>query len=181
MIAVARRSCKHAAGNSVIMAHLAPLHMTITHLPTDVLSCIVSHLQQDALHLDQQLDDVAALRSVCRFLRLAVDLVVMTHATLHSNAGAAELSDIARRSQGDKMCMACWTWMWSATDGRAASEQQACSMWTSCASASRRKMRLKFLLLWSCRPAHCQAAKASRLCCNIDVRGACKHAEASQP
>ena len=51
----------------------------ITSLPTDVLSCIVQHLQQDVGQRDQTLDDIAALRSMCRSLRLAVDVTV-THA-----------------------------------------------------------------------------------------------------
>ena len=74
--------------------------MSIIDLPTDVLSCVVLYLQQDNWQRNQQLDDIAALRSVCRLLHLAVDLAV-THATLHGNAGVAELVDIACRSNGD--------------------------------------------------------------------------------
>ena len=85
------------------MSHKAAARCTsIVDLPTDVLGWVVRHLQPTNWQRNQQLDDVAALRSVCRSLRLAVDGVV-THARVHGNAGIAELMDIARRSKGGIM------------------------------------------------------------------------------
>jgi hypothetical protein len=75
--------------------------MTITNMPTDVLSCIIQHLQQDVGQRDQTLDDIAALRSVCRSLRLASDLFV-THANFHANIDVAELRSTTRRLPGDQ-------------------------------------------------------------------------------
>jgi F-box domain len=74
--------------------------MTFTNLPTDVLSCIIQHLQEDGWQRNQTLDDVAALRSVCRSLRLATDLLV-THANFHANIGVDELRSMLRRCPGD--------------------------------------------------------------------------------
>ena len=77
------------------------LTMKLTNLPTDVLSCIIQHLQQDAGQRDQTLDDIAALRSVCRSLRLATDLLV-THANFRANTDVAELRSMTRRCPGDQ-------------------------------------------------------------------------------
>ena len=76
--------------------------MTITNLPTDVLSCIIQHLQQDIGQRDQTLarDDVAALRSTCRSLRHAMDLLV-THASFYSYVDVEELRSVTRRCTGD--------------------------------------------------------------------------------
>ena len=73
--------------------------MKIISLATDVLSCIVQHLQQDAWQRDEKLDDVAALRSVCRSLRLAVDTSV-TISKFHPNVGGAELCNTTCRCTG---------------------------------------------------------------------------------
>jgi F-box domain len=75
--------------------------MTITNLPTDVLSCIIQHLQQDIGQRDQTLDDVAALRSVCRSLRLATDLHV-THVNFHARIDVDELRSVTRRFLGEQ-------------------------------------------------------------------------------
>ena len=75
--------------------------MTITNLPTDVLGCIIRHFQQDVGQRDQTLDDIAALRSVCRTLRHATDLLV-THANFHANIGIDELRSMTRRCPGDQ-------------------------------------------------------------------------------
>ena len=75
-------------------------NMTITNLPTDVLSCIIQHLQQDIGQRDQTLDDVAALRSTCRSLRHAMDPTV-THARFHLNVDVEELRNVTRRCTGD--------------------------------------------------------------------------------
>ena len=82
------------------MADAAAPRMTIVDLPKNVLSCVVRHLQQDAWQRDQRLDDVAALRSVCRSLRHAVDSVV-THAAFHANVGVVELRSTIRCCTGD--------------------------------------------------------------------------------
>ena len=74
--------------------------MTITTLATQVLSCIVGHLQQDAWQRDQRLRDVAALRSVCHLLRNAVDHIV-THAAFHAYVDVAQLLSSIRRCTGD--------------------------------------------------------------------------------
>ena len=79
-------------------------HTTITDLPADVLSCIMQHLQQDAWDREQPLDDVAALRSVCRSLCRAVDLTV-THAKLHANMDVGELRSMTRRCTGACLTM----------------------------------------------------------------------------
>lgn len=74
-------------------------HLTISNLPTDVLSCIIQHLQQDVGQRDQTLDDSAALRSMCRSLRHAVDVTV-THASFHANIDVEELRTVTRRCTG---------------------------------------------------------------------------------
>jgi hypothetical protein len=71
-------------------------NVTVAGLPADVFSCIVWHLQGDAWQRDQMLDDVAAMRSVCRLLRLAVDRHV-THAKFHANIALAELRSMTCR------------------------------------------------------------------------------------
>ena len=78
-------------------------HLTITGLATDVLSCVMQHLQQDIdVRLrDQTLDDIAALRSMCRSLRHAMDLLV-THAKFHANADIAELYSMTHRCTCDQ-------------------------------------------------------------------------------
>jgi F-box domain len=78
--------------------------MTITNLPTDVLRCIVQHLQQDAWQRDRPLDDIAALRSVCRSLCRAVDLTA-THAKFHANIDVEELRSVTRRCTGGWSCI----------------------------------------------------------------------------
>jgi F-box domain len=70
------------SGTTTAGSNMHTPHLTISNLPTDVFSCIMQHLQEDAWQQDQPLDDVAALRSVCRSLRHAVDLTV-THARFH--------------------------------------------------------------------------------------------------
>jgi hypothetical protein len=75
--------------------------MTITNLPTDMLSCIIQHLQQDVWQRDQILDDVASLRGTCRSLRLATDVLV-THARFHANIDVAGLRSMIRRCPGDQ-------------------------------------------------------------------------------
>lgn len=75
--------------------------MTITNLPTDVLSCIIRNLQEDGWQRGQTLHDIAALRSVCRSLRLATDLRI-THAKFHAFTEAAELRSMTRRCPGDQ-------------------------------------------------------------------------------
>jgi hypothetical protein len=75
--------------------------MTITNLPIDVLSCIIQHLQQDVGQRGQTLDDIAALRSVCRSLRLATDLHV-THANFHARIDVDELRSVTRRFPGEQ-------------------------------------------------------------------------------
>ena len=67
--------------------------MTFTNLPADVLGCIIQHLQEDGWQKNQMLDDVAALRSVCRSVRLATDLLV-THANFHANIDVTELRSV---------------------------------------------------------------------------------------
>ena len=74
--------------------------MTITDLPTDVLSCVVDNLQQDIGQEDRTLDDIAALRSVCRSLRHAVDLTV-THAKFHPHVDDEALRSMTRRCAGE--------------------------------------------------------------------------------
>jgi F-box domain len=74
--------------------------LTFINLPTDVLGCIIRHLQEDGWQRARALDDVAALRSVCRSLRLATDLHV-THANFHANINVAELRSMTRRLPGD--------------------------------------------------------------------------------
>ena len=74
-------------------------HTTITDLPKDVLSCIVRHLQHDAWQ-DQTLADIAALRSVCRSLRHAVDVTV-THARFHPYTDIEALRNVTSRCKGD--------------------------------------------------------------------------------
>ena len=101
--ATAQAAAMRFVGSSATMGHQAAPHVTITSLPTDVLGCIVQHIQQDAWQRDQKLDDVAALRGVCRFLRHAVDLVLM-HATIHINVGVAELRSVVRRCRGAYEC-----------------------------------------------------------------------------
>jgi F-box domain len=97
---LSKGSCMHASsGNSGVMVHQAARCLTISNLPTDVLSCIVNQLQQDDWQHAQLLDGIAALRSVCRSLRAAVDLTV-THAAFHDNAGDPELRTIFRRCTG---------------------------------------------------------------------------------
>ena len=81
------------------MAHQAASRITITTLPTDVLSCIVRHIQENALQHDQGLDDTAALRSTCRSLRSAVDASV-TSAMFHPNVEVDELRSTVRRCDG---------------------------------------------------------------------------------
>ena len=71
----------------------------LTTLPTDVLSCIVRHIQGDICRRHQALDDVAALRSTCRLLRSAVDASV-TCAAFHANVDVAELRNTAHRCDG---------------------------------------------------------------------------------
>lgn len=83
-----------------IMAHQAASRTTITTLPTDVLSCIVHHIQENALQRDQRLDNVAALRTTCRSMHNAVDATV-THATIHPNVDVAELRSIVHRCDGE--------------------------------------------------------------------------------
>ena len=85
------------------MAHQAASRITITTLPTDVLSCIVRHIQENALQRDQRLDDIAALRSTCRSLRNAVDATV-TSATFHPNLEVAELRSTIHRCSGECIC-----------------------------------------------------------------------------
>jgi hypothetical protein len=85
------------------MAQQAASHITITTLPTDMLSCIVRLIQTEDLHLDRQLDDVAALRSTYRSLRNAVDVSV-TCATIHSNMIFVELRSTVRRCDGEWTC-----------------------------------------------------------------------------
>ena len=75
--------------------------MTITSLPGDVLGCIIRHLQEDGWQRGRVLDDIAALRSVCRSLRLAIDLRV-THANFHANIRVADLRSMTRRFPGDQ-------------------------------------------------------------------------------
>jgi F-box domain len=82
------------------MAHQAASRVTITTLPTDVLSCIVRHIQGDICKRDQGLDDIAALRSTCRSLRSAVDASV-TYATFHANVDVAELRSTVHRCDGE--------------------------------------------------------------------------------
>lgn len=75
--------------------------MTITNLPTDVLSCIIRHLQEDGWQRGKTLDDIAALRSVCRSLRIATDVLV-THAKFHAFTDATDLRSLIRRCPGDQ-------------------------------------------------------------------------------
>ncbi len=86
----------------MMTGHIDPLvpSMVITDLPTDVLSRIISHLQEDGWRRNYLLDDVAALRSVCRSLRHATDLLV-THAKFHANIDVEALRSIIRRCAGD--------------------------------------------------------------------------------
>jgi F-box domain len=74
-------------------------HTTITNLPTDVLSCIVRRLQHDAWQ-DETLADIAALRSVCRPLRHAVDVNV-NHARFHPHIDIEALRNVTRRCTGN--------------------------------------------------------------------------------
>jgi F-box domain len=74
--------------------------MTITDLPTDVLTGIMRHLQEDGWQQDYSLDDVAALRSTCRSLRHATDMLV-THAKFPTYIDADELHSVTRRCAGD--------------------------------------------------------------------------------
>jgi hypothetical protein len=62
--------------------------ITLTDLPTDVLSCIAHHLRKDVGQQDGTLDDIAALRSVCRSLRHVLDHTA-THANLHPHIHVA--------------------------------------------------------------------------------------------
>ena len=82
-----------------IMAHQAGSRTAITTLPTDVLSCIVRRIQENALQHDQRLDDVAALRSTCCSVRNTVDASV-TSATFNPNVEVDELRSTVRRCDG---------------------------------------------------------------------------------
>jgi hypothetical protein len=82
------------------MADQPSPHITLAELPADILSCITRHMQQDAWHRDQKLDDVATLRSVCRSLRRAVDVSVT-----HANVDAAELRSTAQRYTRAEPCI----------------------------------------------------------------------------
>ena len=82
------------------MACQAAPHIMITTLPTDVLSCIVRHIQEDICKRDQGLDHIAALRSTCHSLRSAVDASV-THAAFHANVDVAELRSSVHRCVGE--------------------------------------------------------------------------------
>jgi hypothetical protein len=73
--------------------------VTITDLPALALSCIVQHIRQGDRPREERQGDVAALRSVCRWLRSAVDPVV-THARIHVSVGLSELCTITRRFTG---------------------------------------------------------------------------------
>ena len=73
------------------MPNHMPQRMTISTLPADLLAFVAGHVDQDS---------VAALRSVCRSLRHAVDLTT-TQATFHPNVDAAELVSTTRRCTGD--------------------------------------------------------------------------------
>ena len=74
--------------------------ITLTDLPTDVLSYIAHHLRQDVGQQDGALDDIAALRSVCRSLRRVLDLTA-THANFHPHIDVEELRSVTRRCAGD--------------------------------------------------------------------------------
>jgi hypothetical protein len=76
-------------------------HVMITDLPTDVLSCIAEHLRKDVGQWDQSQDDIAALRSACRSLRHALDLIV-THAKFHRHMDVEELRSVTTRCSGDR-------------------------------------------------------------------------------
>jgi hypothetical protein len=73
--------------------------MTITDLPTDVLTGIMRYLQEDGWQQDYSLDDVAALRSTCRSLRHAIGLAAI-HAKFHANIDVEELRSVTRRCTG---------------------------------------------------------------------------------
>jgi hypothetical protein len=73
--------------------------MRLIDLPTDVLSRIIRHLQEDGWQQDSSLDDVAALRSTCCSLRHAVDQLV-TYANIHANTDAEALRSMTRRCAG---------------------------------------------------------------------------------
>jgi hypothetical protein len=96
----------------------------ITNLPTDVLSCIIQHLQGDGCQRTRALDDIAALRSTCRSLRLDTDLRVM-HARFHANIDAPGLRSMIRRCAGDT--------------GLTSLQLQACSVALQMASAECRQ------------------------------------------
>ena len=83
-----------------MIAQQAASRIAITTLPTDVLSCIVLHIQENAWQRDQRLGDVAALRSTCRSLRNAVDASV-TCAAFHANVEVAELRSTIVRCDGE--------------------------------------------------------------------------------
>jgi hypothetical protein len=110
-------TCAHiAAKNTSTASHRMPRkpRITLTDLPTDVLSCIAHHLRQmcsaashttyDRMSGTQQdgtLDDIAALRSVCRSLRRGLDLTA-THANFHPHVDVEELRSVTRRCAGDR-------------------------------------------------------------------------------
>ena len=75
-------------------------HISLTELPKDVLSCIAQHLQQDVGRWDWTLDDIAALRSVCRSLRHVLDLTT-THAKFHPHVNVEGLRSVTSRCAGD--------------------------------------------------------------------------------
>lgn len=157
------------------MAHQAARCMSIVDLPTDVLGCIVRHLQPKNWQCNRKLDDVAALRRVCRSLRLAVDLAV-THARVHGNASVAELVDIVRRSKGDMMCnrLLVMNMLSLSTFVQPHRQHSACRAPAHLASLHQ-ALPLKFtstVMLQPCRPAHREIAKSSSLCHNIDAGGA---------
>jgi hypothetical protein len=100
-LVVARPAATVSSDSAIVTGHVLPqMHsMLMTDLPKDVLSRIISYLQEDSWQRSCSLDDVAALRSVCCSLRHATDLLV-THAKFHANIDVEELRSMTRRCAG---------------------------------------------------------------------------------
>lgn len=101
-LAAAQAAATSSSGGAFATDHRLPQmpNMTITDMPTDVLSCIIRHIQEDSWQRERSLDDVAALRSTCQWLRRATDLLV-THVNFHASTDAASMLSTVRRCTGE--------------------------------------------------------------------------------
>lgn len=142
---------------------MAP-RITISTLPTDVLTFVLHNIDQE---------DVAALRCVCRSLRLAVDLTV-THATFHPNVDAAELGSTTQRCTGEVMCSDP-----SRLCSKCGNVPSICSCACACHGSGSQATQPAVLHLRS--SAQRQTAAASPRSCIRDIGGAYGSATPTQP